>query len=240
MSNHHESPSKKQNAVENISVGGNFTVGNITQIINLVNSGIPELEEVNNLLSERGINYTRLQALLAAGMWKEADRETEIVMIQAAVRGKETCLAVEDIKDFSCRNLYTINALWSKHIGGRFGFGVQKQIWQEAKENSLAFGDRLGWRKQGKWIADYHSEFNFYPDAPVGHFSCFARACEGWYWGEHRCKDYGNLGRFLELGVGWGFSATSFLSSDLGWESLEHVRQSVISSLMSRLVECKH
>ena len=53
MSNHHESQSKKQNAFENVNVSGNLTVGNITQIINLVNSGIPESEEINNLLSER-------------------------------------------------------------------------------------------------------------------------------------------------------------------------------------------
>lgn len=240
MSNYHESPSKKQNAFDHVNVGGNFTIGNLTQIINLVNSGIPESEEVNNLLSERGINYTRLQALLAAGIWKEADRETELVMIKAAVQDKETCLATEDIRSFSCRDLHTIDALWLKHSNDRFGFSVQKQIWQEAKENSLAFGDRIGWRKQGKWIADYHSEFDFSLDAPVGHLPCFARACEGWYWGEHKWKDYGNLGELLELGLGWGFSVTSFLSSDLGWESLERVRQSVISSLMSRMVEYKH
>ena len=240
MSNHHESRSKKQNAVENVNVGGNFTVGNITQIINLINSGIPESEEVNNLLSERGINYTRLQDLLAAGMWKEADRETELVTIEAAVRGKETCLATEDIRNFSCRDLYTIDALWSKYSSDRFGFSVQKRIWQEAKENSLAFGDRVGWRTRGKWIADYHSDFNFSLDAPVGHFPCFARACEGWYWGEHRWKkDFGDLGRLMEWGVSWAAYATPFPSSDSGLQFIEQVRQSVISTLMSRLVECK-
>ena len=132
----------------------------------------------------------------------------------------------------------TIDTLWLKYSSDRFGFSVQKQIWQEAKEKFLAFGDRVGWRTQGKWIADYHSEFNFSLDAPVGHFPCFARACEGWYWGEHRWKDYG--GKFGELGFSWGFSVISLLFSDSEQEWLGRVRKDVISSLMSRLVECEY
>jgi hypothetical protein len=41
------------------------------------------------LKSARGVNYSRLQQLLAAGKWKEADQETDKVMLQVAGRERE-------------------------------------------------------------------------------------------------------------------------------------------------------
>ena len=37
------------------------------------------------LKSARGVNYSRLQQLLAAGNWKEADKETRKVMLQVVI-----------------------------------------------------------------------------------------------------------------------------------------------------------
>jgi len=38
------------------------------------------------LKSARGVDYTRLRDLLAAGKWREADQETNCVMLKAARR----------------------------------------------------------------------------------------------------------------------------------------------------------
>ena len=106
--------------------------------------------------SERGIDYTHLQDLLAAGMWREADEETFQVMLKISGREKESCLDPEDWENIPCLDLDTIDSLWVKHSDGHFGFSVQKSIWESfgGKEDSLIyrkFGDYVGWRKNGTW-----------------------------------------------------------------------------------------
>ena len=78
-----------------------------------------------------GINYSRLSDLLAARKWKEADGETTERMLQATGREQEGCLREEDINKFSCEDLRIIDRLWLDSSQGKFGFSVQKEIWQK-------------------------------------------------------------------------------------------------------------
>ena len=120
-----------------------------------------------------GVDYTPLHDLLAAGKWKEADKETRRTLLQAADREREGWLRRKDIDKFSCEDLRIIDQLWRKSSQGRFGFSVQKEIYQnldgKRKYNQEAkgiFGDRVGWRKRGRWL-DY-SELIFNLNAPKG------------------------------------------------------------------------
>lgn len=112
----------------------------------------------NELASERGVDYTRLRDLMKAGKCKEADRETADRMCEVMGRQKEGWLRVEDMQNFPCTDLRTIEHLWATYSLGTFGFSVQKKIWQECgsptKYNSdwEKFCDRVGWRKNGKWL----------------------------------------------------------------------------------------
>jgi hypothetical protein len=120
------------------------------------------------LKSEKGINYTKLRDLLAAGKWKEADQETGKVMCQAAGRENEEWLRIEDIDNFPCEDLRTINQLWLHYSSGKFGFSVQKEIYESLggtreynKEMWDKFGDRVGWRKGGEnWLYYKNLTFN--------------------------------------------------------------------------------
>jgi hypothetical protein len=125
--------------------------------------------------SEEGIDYTRLQELLAAGKWRKADRETEAVMLKVSGREEEGWLTEEDMKTFPCQALRTIDSLWVKYSNGQFGFSIQKHIWQDI-ENSIQndhvdiwkyFGDKVGWRVNDGWIG--YSNLTFSLDAPEGH-----------------------------------------------------------------------
>ena len=83
------------------------------------------------LKSARGVNYSRLQQLLAAGNWKEADKETRKVMLQVVSReSKRGWLKTEDIDNFPCEDLQTIDQLWLHYSQGKFGFSVQKEIYE--------------------------------------------------------------------------------------------------------------
>ncbi|MGL5511217.1 MAG: GUN4 domain-containing protein [Microcoleaceae cyanobacterium] len=117
--------------------------------------------------------YEKLQKLLAAGEWKEADQETARVMLQLAGREKQGWLDRESIEKFPCEDLHTIDQLWIKYSNGRFGFSVQKNIWLECGgkvdyETECKLGDHIGWRVKGKWI-DY-DEGTFSSKAPIGYF----------------------------------------------------------------------
>jgi serine/threonine protein kinase len=112
----------------------------------------------DHLTSAVGIDYSRLRDLLAAKNWKEADEETISVMLQVAGQEKEGCLEVEDIENFPCIDLRTIDQLWVKYSNERFGFTVQKRIWQSVggtnnhdAQVECRFGERVGWRIGGWW-----------------------------------------------------------------------------------------
>ncbi|HAJ61991.1 MAG TPA: Clp protease [Cyanobacteria bacterium UBA8543] len=130
---------------------------------------------INDLVSERGVDYTPLRNLLAAGEWQKADRETETVMIMASGREQDGWLSEEDLDMFPCEDLGIIDQLWVKYSNGHFGFSTQKRIWEsiegtnkkEDVEVWKQFGDRVGWRVNNSWIG--YRNLTFSLDAPEGH-----------------------------------------------------------------------
>ncbi|MFM5887642.1 MAG: GUN4 domain-containing protein, partial [Dolichospermum sp.] len=85
-------------------------------------------------------------------------------------------------------DLRTIDKLWVKYSDGRFGFSVQKRIYQglggtrEFKtEIWLKFGDKVGWRKGGSWLM--YSDITFDKKAPEGHLPVFVWDGVGWLCG---------------------------------------------------------
>ncbi|OJJ25225.1 hypothetical protein BI308_12840 [Roseofilum reptotaenium AO1-A] len=83
----------------------------------------------DDLKSERGVDYTRLQRLLQQQRWKDADEESCRRILEAVKRKKEEWLRVKDLRNFSRTDLRSIDRLWVKYSKGQFGFSVQKQIW---------------------------------------------------------------------------------------------------------------
>lgn len=127
----------------------------------------------DDLSSEKGMDYKPLRDMLKAGKWQEADEETLRVMLEAMGRQKEGWLRVEDVKRFPCQDLRTIDQLWVKYSNGKFGFSVQKQIWQECgsptsyNDNWKKFGECVGWRVKQEWI--YSDSVTFDTSASKGH-----------------------------------------------------------------------
>jgi hypothetical protein len=97
--------------------------------------GLLEDKSQIELCSERGIDYTKLDSLLAVGKWQEADLETTRVMFIATSREEEKSLRVEDIENFPSEDLHTINKLWLHYSRKKFGFSVQKKIYQSLGGN---------------------------------------------------------------------------------------------------------
>jgi hypothetical protein len=84
------------------------------------------------LLSNTGIDYTKLRALLSGSKWQEANQETWNVMCQAARKNAGSVLSAEDIKQIACDDLKIIDSLWKQYSQGRYGFSAQNQIYMSS------------------------------------------------------------------------------------------------------------
>ncbi|MFN8992703.1 MAG: GUN4 domain-containing protein, partial [Pseudomonadota bacterium] len=127
-----------------------------------------------SLKSQKYLAYTQLRELLAAGRWKEADAETARLMLQVAGRKGQGWLSGEDLKNFPSEDLRIINQLWLDYSNGKFGFSIQKEIYQSLggtreynKEIWKRFGERIGWKRGDKWLI--YSDLTYNLDAPLGH-----------------------------------------------------------------------
>lgn len=112
-------------------------------------------------------DYTKLEQLLATGKWQEADLETTNKILEVAGRQKEGLLDIKSIENFSCADLLAMDRLWVKYSDGRFGFSVQKRIYQslggtEEHDGKVwsAFTEASGWTKKGEWLNYDQITFN--------------------------------------------------------------------------------
>ncbi len=121
--------------------------------------------------------FKRLQELLAAGDWQQADRETIQVILSVTKAPDLESISPNDVRQFPCNELYVIDRLWTNYSQGRFGFSVQAQLYQSvggSLETTIAqdysvierFGDRVGWRVNGNW--QKCDDLDYTLNAPIG------------------------------------------------------------------------
>ncbi len=119
----------------------------------------------DDLSSARRVDYRKLRDLLREGKWKEADEETLVVMLKAGNRENQGWLDIESIKNFPSTDLRTIDQLWVKYSNGKFGFSVQKRIWQSiggklSIKNEIALIFAINFVSQVGWIQSTWNETN--------------------------------------------------------------------------------
>ena len=136
------------------------------QIFTRQNSTPQSVNKQLKLKSSSGMDYRKLRDLLAARKWKEADKETLRVILAVAQREQQGWLNTSSIDNFSCEDLHIIDQLWVKYSNGKFGFSVQRKIYQGLggtrnydKKIWEAFGDKVGWRRGGQWF--YYQDITF-------------------------------------------------------------------------------
>jgi hypothetical protein len=149
---------------------------------------VPESQPGISLISKKsGVNYTRLRDLLAGGKWQEADQETNKaigILVTEVVRAREdgvgSRIARDSDYDIPCEDLRTINQLWLHYSNGKFGFSVQKKIYESLGGTRnwndkvwREFKYRVGWRKGGRYLS--YSDLTFNVElAPKGHLPSLA------------------------------------------------------------------
>lgn len=154
-----------------------------------------QLEPEDNLASERNIDYHDLRDLLKAGNWKEADQETYRVMIRAVGKNEGDWFTSEELLNFPCQDLKTIDSLWVKYSKGHFGFSVQKEIWQKCGSPTTSgkewddFCVKVGWKDSQNNAYVSYDELKFNPkssrhgELPAVGFLWVWVGCGGWLGG---------------------------------------------------------
>ncbi|MBE9114123.1 GUN4 domain-containing protein, partial [Nodosilinea sp. LEGE 07298] len=120
--------------------------------------------------------YQQLEQYLQNGQWKEADEETYRLMITTVGKEEGQYFEAEELLNFPCEELLTIDGLWVQYSQGKFGFSVQKEIYLSKEVGGVAdgrydkealerFGDRVAWRVEDKWTF----RMKYDTSAPKGH-----------------------------------------------------------------------
>ncbi|QUY42314.1 GUN4 domain-containing protein [Acaryochloris marina] len=135
--------------------------------------------------------YANLETLLQTQQWREADQETYRLMITTVGKEEGQYLNSDDLKTFPCDDLQMLDRLWVKYSDGKWGFSVQKRIWEECgsptdyNEFTRTFCDRIGWTNNGKWqnptydlenSLDGELPFGFEGELPLGILSSLAQS----------------------------------------------------------------
>jgi hypothetical protein len=129
-----------------------------------------DLAELINLQSEQSEvtaeRYQKLEELLIAKEWKDADYETYRLMITAVGKDEGQGFSEKDLKEFPCDELLAIDQLWVKHSNGLYGFSVQKDIYVKcggkldfsipSNDVYLKFYEAIAWREAGEWKVEWN------------------------------------------------------------------------------------
>jgi hypothetical protein len=76
------------------------------------------------------LNIRKLQQYLDQQKWQEANQETWHLLCRAANKPEGLPLTSADIQQIPCQTLQIIDQLWKKASQGKFGFGIQRRIYQ--------------------------------------------------------------------------------------------------------------
>ncbi|MFB2920983.1 GUN4 domain-containing protein [Aerosakkonema funiforme] len=129
-----------------------------------------EVRQLKDELSTENL-CRQLEDYLSQQEWRKADEETAWIFYQVMVQEGYTYW-YEVCKNFPCETLRQIDQLWIDNSQGRFGFSIQKQIWESVGGHPDAdseiyekFGDKVGWR----WGELTFNDDAPFDDAPFGH-----------------------------------------------------------------------
>ncbi|MEY2977588.1 MAG: hypothetical protein RLZZ435_1727 [Cyanobacteriota bacterium] len=121
-----------------------------------------ELEQLTQVVTDA--KYQQLEAFLAAQEWKKADEETYRLMITTVGKEEGQLFEREELLNFPCEDLLTIDRLWRKYSNDRYGFSVQKEIYVRCgakldgeypgDEIWKKFGAAVGWYVNQEWYRD--------------------------------------------------------------------------------------
>jgi GUN4-like/ARM-like repeat domain, GUN4-N terminal len=120
--------------------------------------------------SERGIDYSALQALLVQQDFQAADRLTleKMCELTGDLAFQRKWLYFTEVEQLPILDLQTLDRLWLVYSEGKFGFSVQRELWLGTGKNWEALWSLIGWKAGNNWTR-YPQGFTWDLTAPKGH-----------------------------------------------------------------------
>jgi len=158
-----------------------------------------EIAELDSVAEQvKDVRYADLESYLKKNQWKEADSETYRLMITEIGKEEGQWFDSEDILNFPCDPLKAIDELWVNYSSGRFGFSVQRKMYEDCGGNPdgkyypptwKRFCHANGWMMNNKYAVvkfntdlkghlpalTINNRFSVLPEL-LGFFSCLTRS----------------------------------------------------------------
>lgn len=135
--------------------------------VDSANPGSPEIPEQSGdiaqkmngiaLESDRNVDYRKLRDNLQQKNWKIADRETYERLLDAAGPKAQAVglIPKEEMDLLSCKDLNTVDRLWSTASNGKFGFAAQQSVLKALGDYRKMY-DEVGWQnRSGEWAIEW-------------------------------------------------------------------------------------
>ncbi|KAL8487401.1 hypothetical protein ACS0TY_023905 [Phlomoides rotata] len=100
--------------------------------------------------SQKDISFDLIRQHLSDKNFRQADEETRRLLIVLAGDAAQNrgYVFFSEVQFISEDDLKTIDELWKRHSDNKFGYSVQKQIWQKANRDFTKFFIKVGWMKK--------------------------------------------------------------------------------------------
>ncbi|KAL8214660.1 hypothetical protein R6Q57_004109 [Mikania cordata] len=122
---------------------------NYNQTIISISTAVKALS-TSSTASAQSTSFDHLSRLLSANDFREADNETRRLLIALAGEAaqKRGYVFFSEVQFISESDLKSIDQLWMNHSNNRFGYSVQKRIWEKSEKDFTRFFIKVGWMKK--------------------------------------------------------------------------------------------
>ncbi|XP_010524143.1 PREDICTED: tetrapyrrole-binding protein, chloroplastic-like isoform X2 [Tarenaya hassleriana] len=109
--------------------------------------------------AEPEITFDVLEKDLSDKNFRQADEETRRLLIQLAGESavKRGYVFFSEVQFISKEDLKAIDDLWTEHSEGRFGYSVQRRIWNKVNKDFTRFFIKVGWMKKLDTEVEQHN-----------------------------------------------------------------------------------
>ncbi|KAK4384110.1 Tetrapyrrole-binding protein, chloroplastic [Sesamum angolense] len=103
-----------------------------------------------NPSTSQNVSFEVLRQHLSSKNFREADEETRrlLIVLAGEAAQKRAYVFFSEVKFISEDDLKTIDGLWREHSDNKFGYSVQKRIWNKVNKDFTKFFIKVGWMKK--------------------------------------------------------------------------------------------
>ncbi|XP_023732127.1 tetrapyrrole-binding protein, chloroplastic [Lactuca sativa] len=153
---HHTPPIGRRQSLEcppllSFNIKSNNTNNPTLSISSTVKTfSISSTTSTSSTTAAQSTSFDLLKSLLAANDFREADNETRRLLIALAGEAaqKRGYVFFSEVQFIAESDLKTIDELWRNHSNNKFGYSVQKRLWEKSNRDFTTLFIKLGWMKK--------------------------------------------------------------------------------------------